>query len=266
MGASGLNSCCSHGDHCSDWIGKHWGGFDDAEKAPSPQYYRHAQGDAESGPSGGAASPSHVPPMLPEGHGERQFFPMSPRVVLPAAEVSQERDDLRSQALQDSTRARSGDSSDVPPGSEVGDAVTLEAQKVIKQFVKTMVKGMEVNVLSLDGNTVACCVQLDKKLTMLSIQRANRSDAKKRQMPLETIVEVIVGEDVHGTPLPTNDMSVSLLINDGQCIAVVFEDIEFRDTFALCLSMFVEGRRSEVARGAGRALAAAVPAPPARRG
>jgi hypothetical protein len=121
------------------------------------------------------------------------------------------------------------------------------AQQVVKNFVRTIVKGMTLCVLSVNGGTAECVVTMDRKLTTMSLQRAGKKDGKKRSVPLERIAEIAVGDDVRDqVDLQVNDHCVTLLLDDGQGIGFQFRDLEERDTFALCLSMFVDGRRAEV--------------------
>jgi len=112
-----------------------------------------------------------------------------------------------------------------------------------------MVKGQPLQVLSVNGGTAECLVSLDRKLNNLYLQKAGKPDSKKRAIPLETIEHIVVGEDVQaGVQLPVTAMCVTLILLDGQALAISFDEVEPRDTFALCLSMFVDGRRSEVDR------------------
>eukprot|EP00927_Polykrikos_kofoidii_P012810 TRINITY_DN15554_c0_g1_i1.p1 TRINITY_DN15554_c0_g1~~TRINITY_DN15554_c0_g1_i1.p1 ORF type:complete len:286 (+),score=60.88 TRINITY_DN15554_c0_g1_i1:75-932(+) len=124
-----------------------------------------------------------------------------------------------------------------------------QAQQVVKNFVKTYVKGHQVSVLNVNGGLATCLASLDRSLTTLSLQRANKKDAKKRGIPLEDIGEVCVGtEGGDDVELPLDELCVTLLLTDGQATCFRFGDIEERDTFALCLSMFIDGRRAEVSR------------------
>jgi len=125
------------------------------------------------------------------------------------------------------------------------------AQLMVKQFVRSFVKGQQVKVLVPSGEVTACIAQLDRKLTTFSIQRAGCEGAKKRHIPLEEITEVLVGSDGEGeVALPLTESCITFLLESGQGIAFHFDDIEDRDAFALCLSMFVDGRRGEMARRA----------------
>lgn len=124
-----------------------------------------------------------------------------------------------------------------------------DAQVVVKAFVRGMVKGRPMDVLSQSGGTAECTVFLDRKLTTLSLARAGKEDSKKRAVPLQDISEITVGEESgQEFGLPTTALCVTLVLENGQAIAFAFEDEEKRDTFALCLSMFVDGRRTEVQR------------------
>lgn len=125
-----------------------------------------------------------------------------------------------------------------------GDAGAT-AQAVVKQFVRTYVKGQQVSILSVNGaRTVSAVATLDRKLTTLSIRRAGSKDGKKRDILLDTVAEIIVGKEAcDEIDLALDDYCVTLLLEDGQGIAFRFPEDEDRDTFALCMSMFVDSRR-----------------------
>jgi len=124
-----------------------------------------------------------------------------------------------------------------------------KAQHVVKRFVRDFVKGKAINVLTVNGSTTECIASLDRKLTTLSLQRSGKKDAKKRGVPLHGITEVCVGEEAGDEiDLPLDEHCVTLLLEDGNAVGFKFNDIEERDTFALCLSMFIDGRRSSLER------------------
>jgi len=123
------------------------------------------------------------------------------------------------------------------------------AQAVVKSFVRGLVKGRRLRILASSGGMAECIVFLDRGLTTLSLQRVGKEDAKKRAVPLQEIEEIAVGaESGQDYGLETDDMSLTLVLKSGQAIAFVFYDDEERDTFALCLTMFVDGRRAETER------------------
>lgn len=121
------------------------------------------------------------------------------------------------------------------------------AKTVVKQFVQRYVKGQQVAILSTNGGTTECIATLDRKLTSLSIQRPGGS--KKRHIPLEAVEEISIGTEAEDeVDLPLDDNCVTLLLEDGQGVGVSFSNVEERDTFALCISMFVNSRRGERSR------------------
>lgn len=124
-----------------------------------------------------------------------------------------------------------------------------KAQAVVKAFVRTYVKGQKISVLTVSGDTTECIATLDRRLTTLSLQRSAKKDAKKRGILLADISQVCMGQEAGDEiDLPLDENCVTLLLEDGNAVGFRFEDVEERDTFALCLSMFVDGRRTELER------------------
>ncbi|CAE8722635.1 unnamed protein product, partial [Polarella glacialis] len=83
-----------------------------------------------------------------------------------------------------------GDEFDDAEYQEQSPEQAAQAQKVIADFTRKMVKGRSVMVLATTGSTIECIASLDRKLHFLSIQRAGKKDAKKRSIPLEEIEKV----------------------------------------------------------------------------
>mmetsp|Transcript_118238 Transcript_118238/g.329770 ORF Transcript_118238/g.329770 Transcript_118238/m.329770 type:complete len:187 (-) Transcript_118238:115-675(-) len=125
------------------------------------------------------------------------------------------------------------------------------AQETVKNFVRALVKGQEVELLSVNGGTARCMAYLDRKLTTLSLQRGIQVDAKRRSIPLEDIEEVLVGEDGGADfDLDTDELCVTLVLRSHQALGFSFRDMEDRDTFALCLTMFIDGLHAKEPRRA----------------
>lgn len=163
-----------------------------------------------------------------------------------------------------------GPEEDVPPYHgyrDEGGPEVAQAQTVAKNFVRSLVRGLPVTVLSVTGGTAECIAFLDRGLTTLSLQRAGKLEAKRRIVPLEEISEVVVGEyGGQDFNLSTDTLCVTLVFETGQAVSFRFENDEERDTFALCLSMFVDGRRNELARAGGVGLGPRSVAGPRGRG
>mmetsp|Transcript_126563 Transcript_126563/g.253022 ORF Transcript_126563/g.253022 Transcript_126563/m.253022 type:complete len:204 (-) Transcript_126563:122-733(-) len=115
------------------------------------------------------------------------------------------------------------------------------AQDAVKNFVRALVKGYQVELLSVRGGTVKCMAHIDRGLTMLSLERGMPADARRRDIPLQEVQEVLVGEQGgEAFNLQTDDLCVTVVLESQQALAFAFLSEEERDTFALCLAMFVD--------------------------
>jgi len=124
-----------------------------------------------------------------------------------------------------------------------------DGQKLVKRFVQKMVRGRELKMLSTTGRSLLCMVMLDRDIRHISIQLAGKADAKQRFVNLKSIEQIFVGEDVaEDIELPVTALSVTLVLEEGQAIAFELNDEEERDTFAMCMQMFVDGNRKDAAR------------------
>jgi len=112
------------------------------------------------------------------------------------------------------------------------DAVTKA--KALKEFVKRMLKGANMQAMIPGGSMKNVWVVLDKKLSALTVT----VDAHQRRIPLDQIDDISIGQDAQGElSLRIDEHCVTLLLQDGQGVAFYFEDTDERDTFAECLSM-----------------------------
>lgn len=147
----------------------------------------------------------------------------------------------------ESTELEEGDECETTEGP--GDQA--DAQRIVKNFVKSIVRGQEVEVLSTSGGSATCTVSLNKKLTIMTLQRGK--SGKKREIPLETIKEVAIGSHAaESVPeLPIDDMCVTfVLVDNGGVLSYRFANNEDRDIFAMCVALFVDGRKTECERQA----------------
>ena len=124
-----------------------------------------------------------------------------------------------------------------------------DGQKIVKRFVQKMVRGRELKMLSTTGRSLLCLVMLDRDIRHISIQLAGKKDAKQRFVNLKSIEQIYVGQDVaEEIELMVTDLSVTLVLEEGQAIAFDLDDEEERDTFAMCMQMFVDGNRKDAER------------------
>jgi len=129
-----------------------------------------------------------------------------------------------------------------------------QAHHLVKNFIQSVVKGITVTMLFPSGSPAAeGVVSLDRGLKTMYLKRiGNATDGKRRIVPLEQIRGIIIGDDsLNDDSLPATELCVTLFLEGNaqdQTVTLEFPDLEERDTFALCLSMFVDGRRVEVER------------------
>merc|ERR1712176_426598 len=117
------------------------------------------------------------------------------------------------------------------------------AQRIVKKFVQTMVKGRALSMLSKNGGSVEVWVSLNRELTTMSLQRAAKKDSKPRKVELKDIEQIIVGQEQKDeVAVESDDYCVNLVMQEA-VVAFRFDDIGERDEFALCLGIFVDGNR-----------------------
>lgn len=115
-----------------------------------------------------------------------------------------------------------------------------EAKVLIKGFVKDMVKGKDVNVLAPSGDLKRCSVSLNRSLDTLKIKMGSAS----RRIALTDLDEIHAGaEDVEDINTPLDELCATLFLSSGDAISFRLVDIEERDTFILCLTMFADKLR-----------------------
>mmetsp|Transcript_62641 Transcript_62641/g.136018 ORF Transcript_62641/g.136018 Transcript_62641/m.136018 type:complete len:237 (+) Transcript_62641:106-816(+) len=111
----------------------------------------------------------------------------------------------------------------------------IAAEELIRPFVK----GTVLSVLDTSGSTSLWRLTLDRRLGRLLLQSFDNEGVDDRFIPLHGIQRICVGhnagEDIH---LPLDEMCVTVLV-EGQPVSFRFDDIDKRDNFAFCLSLFV---------------------------
>eukprot|EP00928_Gymnodinium_smaydae_P053207 TRINITY_DN37250_c0_g1_i1.p1 TRINITY_DN37250_c0_g1~~TRINITY_DN37250_c0_g1_i1.p1 ORF type:complete len:290 (-),score=55.45 TRINITY_DN37250_c0_g1_i1:138-1007(-) len=132
--------------------------------------------------------------------------------------------------------------------SSVGEDME-RARRRVKDFIDSANRGLTLQVLSHDAPPELATVSLDRRLRTLYVRRGEVSKSPRPEsIGLERIVEISVGADVRGDVdhLPVDRHCVTLLMDNFQSLSFRFKSDEERDTFALCLSMFVDGKREEI--------------------
>lgn len=117
------------------------------------------------------------------------------------------------------------------------DAVTQP--KVVKEFVKNMIKGITLKVMMPGAGGCMRDVEvfLDDQLSALTVAL----DGNKRRILLEQIDDISDGQDeIDGLLSPKiGDNCANLFLEDGQVLTFHFDDFDERDTFVKCLSMVI---------------------------
>mmetsp|Transcript_30764 Transcript_30764/g.56821 ORF Transcript_30764/g.56821 Transcript_30764/m.56821 type:complete len:235 (+) Transcript_30764:147-851(+) len=193
-------------------------------------------------------------PKVPQGANQTQGAadaPMAVKSITAAMNNAQveERDfDLQSEGGQSNhSRASSAASSAY---AEMSKEQRTAAKNIIKDFVKTMVKGKQIHVVLPNGNIRVCFVALSRKLDTLKI-KANEKDKQSRNIALANIEEIVVGQDTgeiaafEGLETPLDEMSVTLALQSSECITFRMPDPDSRDTLVMCLTMFSNEARAK---------------------
>jgi len=145
--------------------------------------------------------------------------------------------DLDGGGISETSSVRSGNVDGV---SEVVDDVATrqqrqEAKQVIKEFVKDMVKGRKMTVMTQSGQVKTCSAYLNRGLDTFSI----KVSGQKRKILLKDIEEIHSGsERIEGVDTPLDELCATLMLVSDDCITFRLNDVNARDTFIMCLLMF----------------------------
>jgi len=167
-----------------------------------------------------------------------------------AAGAPQERDfDERSEGGQSIGASSTGSRSSGYEG--MSKEQRGEAKRIIKEFVRTMVKGRSLTVVPASGKPRNCFVSMSRKLDTLKIRASEKDKGQARPIPLVDIDEILVGTDVSGSAAcegletPLDDFCVTLVLTSMDCITFRMPDMDARDTLVMCLTMFSNEARAK---------------------
>lgn len=155
-----------------------------------------------------------------------------------------ENDDARSQASTAKNSTRSSHASTI--GSEFvneqipalqADVARMQSQ--MKSFVKGMVRGREMNVLSVDGQLRSCTCSFDRKLKEYKIMISKDT----RSIPLTKFREVFQGAEPEDIATPLDELCVTVVLDTGECLSFRFNSVEERESFAMCLQIIMDGHQ-----------------------
>jgi hypothetical protein len=109
----------------------------------------------------------------------------------------------------------------------------------MKQFVKGMVRGREMTVLSVDGQLRTCVCSFDRKLRNFSII----INKETRTIPLSSFREVFQGTEPEDIATPLDELCATFVLHSGECLSLRFKDVLERENFAMCLQIIVDGHQ-----------------------
>jgi len=116
---------------------------------------------------------------------------------------------------------------------------TKRIQQEMKAFVKSMVRGQQMGVVSPDGQMRMCTCSLDKRLKNFVIELKGST----RKIPLSKVNEVYQGKEPEDIATPLDDLCSTLTLDSGECLTFHFPDIPAREHFAMCLQILVDGQQ-----------------------
>lgn len=158
--------------------------------------------------------------------------------------VQQQEDDAMSVASTQKSTARSRVSCASSVNSEFlnerigGRGRASSIQQSMKAFVKSMIKGRDISVLSVDGQLRTCVCSLDRKLKNFIVE-IHRSS---RKIPLSSVAEVYQGTEPDDIDTPLDDLCATMMLDSGECISFRFGTVQERESFAMCLQIIVDGQ------------------------
>lgn len=105
-----------------------------------------------------------------------------------------------------------------------------------RNFVKLMILGKEMTLLSENGQLQACTCSLDKKLQNFRITIGN----EMQTIHLSKIMEIFQGLEPEDIQTPLDDLCTTIALATSQCFTFRFETQEERMHFAYSLQVLVD--------------------------
>eukprot|EP00927_Polykrikos_kofoidii_P071356 TRINITY_DN67624_c0_g1_i1.p2 TRINITY_DN67624_c0_g1~~TRINITY_DN67624_c0_g1_i1.p2 ORF type:complete len:197 (+),score=41.14 TRINITY_DN67624_c0_g1_i1:154-744(+) len=108
-------------------------------------------------------------------------------------------------------------------------------QLMIRDFVREFLQGVYLDAVLEDGSLVPCRCMMDSKLSVLMLQ----VHAHTRQIDLTNIQEICSGRELRDLRVttPLDDLCVTLVMTDDQCVSFRFSDVQGREHFATCMKV-----------------------------
>mmetsp|Transcript_66206 Transcript_66206/g.119189 ORF Transcript_66206/g.119189 Transcript_66206/m.119189 type:complete len:188 (+) Transcript_66206:71-634(+) len=108
-------------------------------------------------------------------------------------------------------------------------------QHMIRDFVMEFLQGVFLDAVLEDGLLVPCRCIMDSKLSVLMLQVHSTT----RTIDLTSIQEICSGRELRDLRVttPLDDLCVTLVMADDQCVSFKFADKQGREHFATCMKV-----------------------------
>mmetsp|Transcript_44962 Transcript_44962/g.104006 ORF Transcript_44962/g.104006 Transcript_44962/m.104006 type:complete len:192 (-) Transcript_44962:123-698(-) len=108
-------------------------------------------------------------------------------------------------------------------------------QHMIRDFVMEFLQGVHLDAVLEDGSLVPCRCIMDSSLSVLVLQVHTTT----RQISLTNIQEICSGSQMRDLRVttPLDELCVTLVMADDQCVSFKFPDVKAREHFATCMKV-----------------------------
>mmetsp|Transcript_56934 Transcript_56934/g.176643 ORF Transcript_56934/g.176643 Transcript_56934/m.176643 type:complete len:194 (-) Transcript_56934:87-668(-) len=108
-------------------------------------------------------------------------------------------------------------------------------QHMIRDFVMEFLQGVFLDAVLEDGSLVPCRCLMDSKLSVLMLQVHSTT----RTIDLTNIQEICSGKELRDLRVstPLDELCVTLVMSDDQCVSFKFNDVQGREHFATCMKV-----------------------------
>mmetsp|Transcript_95521 Transcript_95521/g.169617 ORF Transcript_95521/g.169617 Transcript_95521/m.169617 type:complete len:396 (+) Transcript_95521:92-1279(+) len=118
-----------------------------------------------------------------------------------------------------------------------------ECKKLVKDFVRQMVKGREMGVLRADGVLKPVKCGLTRSLDVFKI----KSGSETRLLDLKEVARVVHGspDDLSDLETPLDEHCSTLELESAECISFKFAERKAAELFTMCMQVFIDGLKKK---------------------
>mmetsp|Transcript_8347 Transcript_8347/g.18280 ORF Transcript_8347/g.18280 Transcript_8347/m.18280 type:complete len:199 (-) Transcript_8347:110-706(-) len=120
-----------------------------------------------------------------------------------------------------------------------------KAKQMVTAFVKQMVRGRRMTVVTHSGKHKTILLSLSRGLDALTVKAGDQA----RRILLADVCGIHAGEEAEGVSTPVDELCATLVLASKDTVSFRFPDLEARDTFVMCVLMFVQRQQEEAGEG-----------------